>query len=99
MVAAFLPLPIRSSTSRGNSADDLEKGHGIESDFARQFGHLDEARYESAKWWRNLNRCMSVVGMIIIIIVVCFLPLYNLPAFEAYTVQIVLVVMGTKHRW
>jgi len=27
---------------------------------------VDETRYESARWWRNLNRVMSVVGLLII---------------------------------
>jgi hypothetical protein len=35
-------------------------------DFTHQVRVLDETRYESARWWRNLNRVMSVVGLLII---------------------------------
>lgn len=31
---------------------------------------MQEARYENARWWRNINRLMAVVGMIIIVCVV-----------------------------
>jgi hypothetical protein len=72
MIAAFLPLPIKPMTAEGNSTDNLEKPVDVENDYSRQFGPLDEARYESARWWRNLNRCMSVVGLIIIVIVVSY---------------------------
>jgi hypothetical protein len=27
---------------------------------------IDERRYNSAKWWRNLNRVMSIVGLLVI---------------------------------
>jgi hypothetical protein len=27
---------------------------------------IDQIRYNSARWWRNLNRIMSVVGLLII---------------------------------
>ena len=70
MIASFLPLPMKPMTSEGDSTDNLEKPVDVENDYSRQFGPLDEARYESARWWRNLNRWMSAVGLIIIIIVV-----------------------------
>jgi hypothetical protein len=70
MVAAFLPLPVKSMAADGDSTDNLEKPLDVENDYSLQFGPLDEARYESARWWRNLNRWMSVVGLIIIVIVV-----------------------------
>lgn len=41
--------------------DDLEK-HAI--------APLHEARYENARWWRNINRMMAFVGIIILICVV-----------------------------
>jgi len=40
-------------------------------DYSRQFGPLDDARYESARWWRKLNRFMSVPGILIVTAVVC----------------------------
>lgn len=70
IIAALLPLPVKGPAAEGDSTDNFEKPTDVENDYSRQFGPLDEARYESARWWRNLNRCMSVVGVIIIIIVV-----------------------------
>jgi hypothetical protein len=99
MIAAFLPLPVRSSTSEGNSRDDLEKANDAENDYSRQFGPLDEARYQSARWWRNLNRCLSVVGVIIIILVVLRSIHPPSVAFRVNTMQIVLAVVGTRERW
>ncbi|QSZ30706.1 hypothetical protein DSL72_000264 [Monilinia vaccinii-corymbosi] len=73
MVAAFLPLPktpFPEMRERGNDTGKLTKLRDAESrganDYARVFGPLDEARYESARWWRNLNRWMSAVGLLII---------------------------------
>ena len=39
---------------------DLEKG----------LDPVDERRYENARWWRSLNRLMSIVGMLIIAAIV-----------------------------
>jgi hypothetical protein len=64
MIAALLPLP-------ANPKYQMEE----QGDSSSRFGHvnmeheirlLDERRYDSAKWWRNLNRVMSVVGLLII---------------------------------
>jgi hypothetical protein len=65
MIAAFLPLPLKNPTL-ARKEEETE----TPNDFARQFGPLDDARYESARWWRNLNRWMCVVGIIIIVLVV-----------------------------
>lgn len=78
-IAAFLPLPktpFPEMRERQSSIGQLgglrnfaslgEDGH----DFAREFGPMDEARYESARWWRKLNRWMSGVGVIIIAVIV-----------------------------
>lgn len=67
MIAAFLPLPIKSSSAEADQdPNNMEKS----SDYSRHIAPLDDARYESAKWWRNLNRYMCLVGIVIIIIVV-----------------------------
>lgn len=63
MIAAFLPLPSNPlfvMRERSGSAFD------VENEMARQYGPIDESRYESARWWRNLNRIMSVVGLAIV---------------------------------
>ena len=37
---------------------------------ARELDPADISRYESARWWRNLNRGMAVVGILIIAVIV-----------------------------
>lgn len=73
MVAAILPLPSSPTLNmreRDLSTSNLGGSHSPPDDYIRQFGPMDEARYESAKWWRRLNRWMSLVGLVIIAIVV-----------------------------
>ncbi|TVY29051.1 hypothetical protein LHYA1_G002247 [Lachnellula hyalina] len=75
MIAAFLPLPLNPMTEMRerdveNSTSNLDNSNDYANDFARQFGPVDEIRFESAKWWRNLNRWMSIVGLLIIAAVV-----------------------------
>ncbi len=68
-IASFLPLPAgpdissvkgKNNPTRTQLAEDLEK----------QMGPIDEARYENARWWRNINRIMSLIGIVIIVAVV-----------------------------
>lgn len=72
MIAALLPLPLNPmkemrERDTEQSRSNLDGSNDYENDFVRQFGPADEIRYESAKWWRNLNRWMSLVGIAIII--------------------------------
>jgi len=62
---------------RDHSTSNLESPNGVSNDYARRFGPMDEARYESARWWRNLNRWMSLVGLLIIAAVVSILRSYR----------------------
>lgn len=68
MLGALLPLPKPSPLAmvqRDSSYSDL----GVRStshEFERHIESVDELRYQNAKWWRMLNRCMSVVGLLII---------------------------------
>lgn len=74
MIAALLPLPpspMRDMRECDSSTSNLDSSNDVPNDYVRQFGPMDEARYESAKWWRRLNRWMSIVGLLIIIAVVC----------------------------
>lgn len=41
---------------------------------------MDGARYENARWWRNLNRGMSLLGILILAAVVSHPPKTFLPA-------------------
>lgn len=70
IIAAFLPLPHRpkypSMRERDNSTSNLDSSNEEENNYSREFGPLDEVRYESALWWRKLNRCLSAVGVLII---------------------------------
>ncbi|KAI9808535.1 MAG: hypothetical protein M1825_003684 [Sarcosagium campestre] len=63
MVGAFLPLPMNPSMMD-------EKRNAKEPSFAEALSiyvrSADEARYENARWWRNVNRIMSIVGLILI---------------------------------
>lgn len=65
MIAAFLPLPPRPVLEM------IEQHHStshinLSQEPSRELQHVDEARYNSARWWRNLNRVMSAVGLLII---------------------------------
>lgn len=71
MIAAFLPLPTNPvfvMRERGSHYDvEWSPSHpDLTGPVAQEFRPVDEARYESAKWWRRLNRCMSFVGILII---------------------------------
>ena len=72
MIASFLPLPHRQVLDMEERGQ--RSAHGSSEaldDYSRQFGPLDDARYESARWWRTLNRYMSLPGILIVAAVVC----------------------------
>ncbi|KAF2767483.1 hypothetical protein EJ03DRAFT_276017 [Teratosphaeria nubilosa] len=56
MIAAFLPLPHRPA-----SQGDMEKTLA---------GFADDKQWLKARWWRTLNRIMSVIGVLVIAAVV-----------------------------
>jgi hypothetical protein len=68
MVAAFLPLPVKPVSSMVEQPMKNEsKCHvDLTSEPPLDFRTSEETRYRSARWWRNLNRVMSVVGLLII---------------------------------
>lgn len=79
MIAAFLPLPpstVFAMQEHRASEYDVEWSPShpdlTNSAAAQNSRPADEARYESAKWWRRLNRIMSFVGLLIIGAVVSF---------------------------
>jgi len=73
MIASFLPLPVKpvmEMEERDHSTSNLDNSNDNHNDYARRFGPMDESRYESAKWWRTLNRWMSLAGILILAAVV-----------------------------
>jgi ABC-type multidrug transport system permease subunit len=62
MVAAFLPLPPNPNAQMMDA-----ENNGAAHPTSKYHKYLiDEIRYESARWWRNLNRVMSFIGLLII---------------------------------
>jgi hypothetical protein len=73
MIAAFLPLPpnpVLEMRERDNSTSNLDSSNDAVNEYARQVRPIDEARYESARWWRQLNRIMSFLGVLIVATIV-----------------------------
>lgn len=68
MIAAFLPLP-RPSQRNSVSQDNSQTEPGAPVDEKAPNGQhfaFDDARYQSARWWRNVNRVMSIVGILVL---------------------------------
>ncbi|KAK2628613.1 hypothetical protein QTJ16_001716 [Diplocarpon rosae] len=73
MIAAVLPLPPKPAPSmreQDNSTSNLDSSNETADDYACRLGPAGEVSYESAKWWRRLNRWMSVIGLLVIAAVV-----------------------------
>lgn len=64
MVAAFLPLPLKPQTEMTERTDPRDTSSGPNA--TPNYVTLEEVRYNSARWWRNLNRGMSIFGLILI---------------------------------
>ncbi|OJJ43745.1 hypothetical protein ASPZODRAFT_145690 [Penicilliopsis zonata CBS 506.65] len=65
LIAAFLPLP-----HRAKSIEDSLSSPEIETALRMRVFDIDEKRYANARWWRNLNRWMTPLGVAIIIIII-----------------------------
>jgi len=61
-VAAFLPLPSRPMLSNEGTPSQLNVAQNLH----KALDQVDEARYENTRWWRNVNRLMSIVGLLVI---------------------------------
>lgn len=84
IIASFLPLPPRVSQINGEattSRPDLEHA------FNSRVVLVDEVRRANARWWRNVNRVMSPVGLVIIAIVVSVIVYYSKPDKERNTTK------------
>ena len=49
---------------------DVPRQTPMLEDLEKQLGAVDEARYENARWWRNINRVMSGFGVLIIVAII-----------------------------
>lgn len=68
MVAAFLPLPQRyvvDMEERDHSTTQFSIPESPDL-LGRQAQVVADSRYHSARWWRNVNRFMSVIGLLVI---------------------------------
>lgn len=74
-VAAFLPLP----QGGGITVDDLEAGVGAANFVipkeARKAELAFERKVANARWWRRVNRVLSVVGIIIVVAIMVLVTL------------------------
>jgi len=67
MIGALLPLPPHPSLEMLERGDDSQSRFGrAKAEFRYTTRVVDEARYDSARWWRNLNRFMSIIGLLIL---------------------------------
>ncbi|KAJ5099190.1 hypothetical protein N7532_006191 [Penicillium argentinense] len=66
IIASFLPLPPKPKmgSEMMDSDDDVEMA--LES----QLLNLQQRRYDNARWWRNLNRWMISLGVVITVIII-----------------------------
>ncbi|KAL8710507.1 MAG: hypothetical protein Q9220_004940 [cf. Caloplaca sp. 1 TL-2023] len=64
--ASILPLPQRPIDTTKDAATKASLTHDLE----KTLGMVDEARYENARWWRNLNRLMCLVGFLVVAAIV-----------------------------
>ncbi|KAI1375753.1 hypothetical protein F4677DRAFT_99958 [Hypoxylon crocopeplum] len=68
MVAAFLPLPPKpmlAMDERDRSTTEFRASEHPEASQRRPI-LIDDSRYQSARWWRNVNRFMAVAGLLIL---------------------------------
>ncbi|KAL8787869.1 MAG: hypothetical protein Q9195_007562 [Heterodermia aff. obscurata] len=65
--AAFLPLPPKPIVDEKLKGPERRTSvTSIGQDLENRLAPMDEAHYENARWWRNLNRLMIPVGVFII---------------------------------
>ena len=68
-IASFLPLPPRPIHNEKDPAPRVSRATMVR-DLENALDPVDERRYENARWWRSLNRLMSIVGVLIIATIV-----------------------------
>lgn len=70
-IASLLPLPPRPVLNEKDPAGARVSRATMVRDLEKALDPVDERRYENARWWRSLNRLMSIVGVLIIAAIVC----------------------------
>jgi hypothetical protein len=71
MVASILPLPPKMDPDAFDTdRSDAELGVAHQEKALQRQLALVDARYQSARWWRNLNRGMSLVGLVLVGVIV-----------------------------
>ncbi|KAJ5719606.1 hypothetical protein N7493_007184 [Penicillium malachiteum] len=65
IIASFLPLPYQPKDGEMIETDDE-----VEMALECQLLDLQQRRYNNARWWRNLNRWMISLGVVIIVIII-----------------------------
>ncbi|KAI1431607.1 hypothetical protein GGR50DRAFT_57202 [Xylaria sp. CBS 124048] len=70
ITAAFLPLPPKRQLDMEEAGKGIAQLHAPESAAPQPSNPLvapaDDSRYQSARWWRNVNRYLAIVGLFII---------------------------------
>lgn len=67
MIAATIPIP----TPLGPRINDTEHGHSqskqsLRHDHGSQTQLVEDDMHRSAMWWRNVNRGMSIIGLLML---------------------------------
>jgi hypothetical protein len=65
MIAAVLPLPPKPTLPMMQRSQS-ESHVGGQADSFGLLYPIDDSRYQSARWWRNLNRFMAAIGLLIL---------------------------------
>lgn len=65
LIAAFLPLP-----PKPEMAEEEQGEPELEVALRMRLLDIERRRHDNARWWRNLNRWMNPVGLVIIAIIV-----------------------------
>ncbi len=66
MIAAGLPLPLDPQKGIDKTRRSDQSEFGVSETYKRQLAMADEQRFQNARWWRTLNRCMAVVGLLLL---------------------------------
>ena len=69
MVAALLPLPPDPQSEKARAMRDSINDEfmvALPESFRRQLAQAEELRFQSARWWRTLNRLMAVIGLLLL---------------------------------
>ena len=66
MIASFLPLPLDPKGAMEKRMAGGEGEYGVAEALKQRILQADENRFQSARWWRRLNRVMSLFGLLIL---------------------------------